>query len=425
MIDTILFFAHYSLTLLFGVILSVAFCGLTFAKKNNCIFLCLFALCAILQLVIFNSFGESKVWELYPLIVHLPLLLLLRFTFRKRVATIMASISLAYLCCQPSKWIGLLLETFIQNDSIVWVIRILVMLLVAFIAIHFLAPYISEIFNKDTRSVLIFSGVPLVYYAFDYVVGVYTDLWASHYRIASEFLAFFLCIAFMTFCMVYYKEYEKKADAERKEQILSITAQQQAKEVVAIKQSNMETGLLRHDMRLLLNNLALSIEKDDKETALKMIYGFVTKVEAVSLHRYCKNDTVNYVLANFEGKCKEHGIDFCVTVELDELPVDEIMFSSIISNALDNALNAQTELPPADRRIKLMLKDSCGKLLLSVKNTFKATPIFIDGLPTTNKKGHGYGTQSIRYMTEKLGGKCQFSIQDNMFILRVVLQSSK
>ena len=68
-----------------------------------------------------------------------------------------------------------------------------------------------------------------------------------------------------------------------------------------------------------------------------------------------------------------------------------------------------------------MLKDSGGKLLLSVKNTFNGTPVFIDGLPTTNKKGHGYGTQSIRYMTEKLGGKCQFSTQDNIFILRVVL----
>ena len=421
MIDTILFFAHHSSTLLFGMILSAAFCGLRFTKKNNCIFLSLFALCGILQLTIFNLSGEQAVWELYPLITHLPLLLLLRFAFRKRIATTMASISLAYLCCQPSKWIGLLLGTFIQNNSVVWGMRILVMLLIAFITIRFLASYISEIFNKDTRSVLIFSVVPLVYYAFDYVVGVYTDLWASHYHIAAEFLAFFLCITFMTFCVVYYKEYEKKADAERKEQILSITAQQQAKEITAIKQSNIETSLIRHDMRLLLNNLALSIEKDDKETSLKMISGFVTQVETASLHRYCKNDTVNYVLANFKGKCKEQQIDFCVTVELDELPVDEIMFSSIISNALDNALNAQTDLPPADRKIKLMLKNSDGKLLLSVKNTFKGTPVFIDGLPTTHRKGHGYGTQSIRYMTEKLGGKCQFSTQDNMFILRVVL----
>ena len=37
------------------------------------------------------------------------------------------------------------------------------------------------------------------------------------------------------------------------------------------------------------------------------------------------------------------------------------------------------------------------------------------------KAGHGYGTQSILYLTEKLGGKCQFVVQNNIFVLRVVL----
>ena len=115
------------------------------------------------------------------------------------------------------------------------------------------------------------------------------------------------------------------------------------------------------------------------------------------------------------------GIEFNATVEIEEFSVDEILFSSIISNALDNALNAQADLPEANRQIKLMLKDSDGKLLLSVKNPFKERPVFIDGLPTSNRKGHGYGTQSIRYMTERLGGKCQFILQNNMFVLRVVL----
>ena len=268
---------------------------------------------------------------------------------------------------------------------------------------------------------MIFSSVPLVYYVFDYVVGVYTELWVSNNRIAAEFLPFFLCVFFMIFCVVYYKEYEKKADADRREQIVSITVQQQAQEIAAIKKSTLETALLRHDMRLLLGNLALSIEQNDRENSLKMISGFITQVEAASLHRYCQNDTVNYILTNFENRCRESEVEFNVTVEIGDLSVDEILFSSIISNALDNALNAQEKLPEEGRQIKLMLKDSDGKLLLSVKNPVKEEPVFIDGLPVSDRKGHGYGTQSIRYMTERLGGKSQFTVQNNMFILRVIL----
>lgn len=421
MIENIFFFTYYALVLLFGIVLSFAFSGLRFTKKNNIFISLIFLVLGIVQLGVFWLLGETKTWELYPLIVHLPIAVFLCLTLKKKVTTVLAAISLAYLCCQPSKWIGLLAETFINSNPIVTNIRIIVLLLVAFIVIRYLALYISEIFNKDNRSVLIFSSIPMIYYLFDYTVGIYTDLWNSHYRVISEFLPFLLCVAFVAFCVIYYKEYEKKADSERKEQIIKITVQQQAKEIAAIKKSNLETRLLRHDMRLLLSNLALSIEQNDKENSLKMISGFVKQVEASSLQRYCENDTVNYILTNFENKCRESGVEFKATIEIEKLAVDEILFSSIISNALDNALNSQAKLPEEERYIKLMLKNSDGKLLFSVKNPISEKPIFIDGLPVSNRKGHGYGTQSIRYMTERLGGKCQFIIQDNTFILRVVL----
>lgn len=427
MTDTILFFLHHSLNLLWGVFLSAAFCGVRFTRRNVIIVSSIFAACGISQLsaLIFSNGTESMVWKLYPLVVHLPLIVLLCVIFKKKPLTSLASVSLAYLCCQPSKWFGLFTESLVENSSVVWCVKIVVAICVTGVILRCFSSYISIIFNKDTRSVLIFSSVPLIYYIFDYIVGVYTDLWVSHYRLAAEFLSFSLCIFFMLFCIVYYKEYERKIEAENKEQIIRISAEQQAKEVETIKKSNLETSLMRHDMRLMLSNLALCIEQNDKEQALKTISGFVKQVEAASLHRYCKNDTINYILTDIETKCKQQEVDFCASVEIEDLPVDEILFSSIISNALDNALNAQTQLPAEERRIKLMLKDSDDKLLLSVKNTFKDVPVFVDGLPTTNKSGHGYGTQSIRYMTEKLGGKCQFAMQSNMFVLRVVITRTK
>ncbi len=421
MIEDGLFYLYYALTLFFGIILSLSFCGLHLTKKNLTLSLITFAFCGVLQVTVFHFFGEANTWKFYPLIAHLPLGILLCTVFKKRVVTVIASISLSYLCCQPSKWVGLFAETFTSNNTIILSIRALVTLIVAILFIRFFTQYISEIFNKDTRSVLIFSSIPLTYYLFDYAVGVYTNLWMTHYRIAAEFLAFFLCMIFVAFCVIYYKEYEKKMDAERKEQIIRITVEQQAKEMEAIKKSNLETRLLRHDMRLLLASLAMSIEQGDRENSLKMISGLAQQVESTSLHRYCENDTLNYILTSFENRCQESGVNFETAVEIEKLSVDEILFSSIISNTLDNALNAQLDLPEDKRRIKLMLKDSDGKLLLSVKNPYKDKPVFVDDLPISGRAGHGYGTQSIRYMTERLSGKCQFILQNDMFVVRVVI----
>ncbi|MBQ7916295.1 MAG: sensor histidine kinase, partial [Firmicutes bacterium] len=250
------------------------------------------------------------------------------------------------------------------------------------------------------------------------------DMWIKHYRLAAEFLAFFLCVAFMAFCIVYYQEYEKKSQIQRKNQIIEITVQQQAKEIESIRKSNLETSLLRHDLRHLLSTLATSIEQNDKENALNLISGYVAQVESAALRRYCQNDTLNYILSNFESKCRKSNVAFHVDLQLETLSVDEVMFTSIISNALDNALNAQMDLPPAERQIRFMLKHSNGKLLFSVKNPYNASlhPLtWINQLPASTQKGHGYGTQSILYLTEKLGGKCQFIAENNMFVLRVII----
>ena len=56
-----------------------------------------------------------------------------------------------------------------------------------------------------------------------------------------------------------------------------------------------------------------------------------------------------------------------------------------------------------------------------VKNTFAEKPRFADGLPVAAKAGHGFGTQSIRFVTEKLHGSCRFSVENDLFVLQIIL----
>lgn len=420
MINSILFIAHYALILLFGIVLSAAFAYIRFSKKNTFLFLGLFVLCGALQLLIYLLFSEQLVWMLYPLITHLPITLLLCIHYRKRLSTALAAVTTAYLFCQPAKWFGLLFRWLTNSYTAEQAIRIIVLLVVAAITLRYLSPFLAELYRKDNRSVFIFGIVPMVYYLFDYTANIYTNLWLNSNRVAIEFLPFFLCVIYTLFCVVYFKEYERKNEAERKEHIIHLTLEQQAKEFEAIKHSEQEVRLLRHDMRLFLNNLSYCIA-EDPDTAQKMISSFTASVEATSIHRYCETPTINYILSDCAAKCQKSHISFSATVEIGLLPVDEIMFCTILSNALDNALNAQEGVPEEDRSIKVLLKTLDERLLLSVKNSFGTAPIFVDDMPVTKKSGHGYGTKSIQYMAERLGGNCQFTIEDQRFVLRVVI----
>lgn len=425
MMENILFYIHYALLLLFGILLTFAYAGLQLTgagqKKNRALAAALFAFCGLLQLGTYWLFDEELVWKLYPLIAHLPLLLLLCLYCRRRFVTALAALCAAYLCCQPAKWAGALCAWLTQSHAAEQAVQTAVLLIVGFVALVYLSPSLAQIFQKDSRSVWIFGSVPMVYYLFDYAMGIYTDLWTANPPAVAEFLPFVLCLAFLFFCFLYYKEYEQKADAERKEQLVRITVEQQAKEMDAIRRSEQETRLLRHDMRLFLSSLSVCIDSGDEAKAREMIASYASVIEGTRLVRFCGNDTINYVLSDFAAKCQAHNVYFNYSVKLEQLDVDELLFASILSNALDNALNAQKELPPEQRRIRLLLKTLDEKLLLSVENPVAQTPVFADGLPVTDKKGHGCGTQSIRHITQRLGGNCQFTTQNGQFILRVIL----
>lgn len=416
-----LFFAYYAMVLISGTALALIFSGIRYSKKSTISFISLVAGSGIAQILIYIFFGEDIVWKLYPIITHLPLCIVMYTVFHKKIPTIAAAVSLSYLCNQPSKWFGLLFKAFTKNQIAEYSIRILILIFVVFVAVYRISPYVSRLFNKETKSIFVFGGIPIIYYIYDYTTSVYANLWLNNYKVAAEFLPFLLCVAVMLFYSVYYNEYEKNKIAENKEHVVSITMKQQGKELEAMKIRNTETRILRHDMRHLLNNVAISIEQDDKDTALELISAYISRIESTDIHRYCENDTLNYIIANCEDTCRELNIKFNVSVDVQELTIDITSFSTIVSNALENAINAQKLLPEKDRKIRFMLKTLEGKLLLSVKNPYKTEPVFMGDLPVNEDEGHGYGTQSIKYMTERLGGKYQFSIQNELFVLRVII----
>ena len=225
----------------------------------------------------------------------------------------------------------------------------------------------------------------------------------------------------MLFCAVYFKEYEEKRELAYKEQVINLSLEQQQKEIEMLNRTNKEIRIMRHDMRLFSNILKMCIQTNDMESAAKLADNINNRINNTYIHRYCEYNIINYILSDYAVQCDQQNVRFEAAVKLVDFEHDEIMFGSIISNALDNALRANTELPQDKRCISLALKTMDGKIYLSVRNPVAKKPVMADGLPVSNRKGHGYGTQSIQYVTEKLGGNCMFSADDKEFSVRVIL----
>lgn len=413
---------HHAVTLLFGVYISAAFLGIRMSRRNILILFGFSAAVGVISTLSFIFFGEAFTAQIYPLIIHLPLILFLTLVYKNTALRCVLAVLTAYLCCQISKWAGLVLLSITETEWVYYSVRIITTIVVFAVLVRYVSNAAAQLIQKPTGALLIFAILPFTYYLFDYGTGVYTELIYSGKKVVSEFLGFALSIAYLLFLLIYFKQYEEKREAEQRSRLLEMQQVQTQKEIEAQKRSANAVSLLRHDMRHFCAAISAYIDDGEYDKAKEYIGEIVSYVDRTALHKFCKNETVNMILSSYENVMEENTIDFSPSICIPErLSVSDVDLTSILSNALENAINAVLPLETEKRHIALHLRMDDGKLLLSLKNTFAEKPIMRDGIPHSNKAGHGFGTQSIRYVTEKLKGNCQFSVKDDWFILRVIL----
>ena len=422
MLQTVLYISNFSMLLFFGIYVSASFLNIELNRKNNIILLLFGAADFGLQLFVHKQFGMNFTEMAYPLITHLPLLLLYTLCFKRKVLAGLLAILSAYLCCQISKWIGLLILSFCHEPWVMDAARILVTIPIWYGIVRHAARSQQAILAKDTKDLLIFGMLPIVYYLFDYITTVFTTLLYNGSQAVFEFLPFVLCIAYLFFNVFYLREYEEKCAVEQHKKLIEIQMAQSLKEIEEIKRSKYEISLIRHDMRHFLSSVSVMIENKDYEKAQEYIQGIIEVTDQTVVHKYCENELVNMILSSYEKRMADKGIRFDANVAIPAiLPCSELEFTSILSNGLENAIDAASEVDEVNRTIRLKLSMKNDKLLLSIHNAFVTRPVFKDGLPVTDVAGHGLGTQSIQYIAAKLKGSCQFTAEDGQFSLRIVL----
>ena len=422
MILQILTYTHHITTMLFGIFLSAFFLGVKQDKKNVLQLLLLAVSSGILYVISAFLFGTTTADQIYPLIVHVPLLCVLVLHYKFRPLPSLISIFTAYLCCQCSNWIGLFALSVTGQEWCYYVCRILVTIGVFLILCRYVCQTTTMLFAKTDRELLIIGSLPLIYYVFDYATTKFSTLLYTGNKAVPEFLGFAICLSYLIFLLIYFKEYELKSKAEQYNELIRMQLSSLHTEMASTRKSEQKMSILRHDTRHHLSVLRTLIQQGDSDKALEYLNEISQTYDDTVIKAYCKNEMVNSVLSIYNTRFEEQKIQWEVQVGIGEkLPCSEMMFCAILSNVLENAMHAVQELPEGKRWIQLSLSEKAGHLLLMEKNAVRSTPTFTDGIPVTERSGHGLGARSIVYYVESLHGQYQFFMENADFVVRIIL----
>ena len=419
MVLQILTYTHHTTTMLFGIFLSAFFLGVKQDKKNILQLLSLAVVSGILYVLCVLLFGTETVDQIYPLIVHAPLLFVLVLHYKFRILPSLISIFTAYLCCQCSNWMGLFALALTGQEWCYYVCRILVTVGAFILLCRYVCQTTAMLFAKTDRELLIIGSLPNI---FDYATTKFSSLLYSGNKAVPEFLGFAMCLTYLLFLLVYFREYELKNKAEQYNEMIRMQLSSLHTEMESTRKSEQRMSILRHDTRHHLSAIRTLIQQGESDKALEYLNEVSQTYDDTVIKTYCKNEMVNSVLSIYNSRFEERRIHWEVQVSIGEkLPCSEMMFCAILSNVLENAMHAVQELPQEKRLIQLALSEKSGHLLLMAKNTVQNAPVFIDGVPVTERSGHGLGARSIVYYVEKLNGQYQFFMENGDFVVMIIL----
>lgn len=180
---------------------------------------------------------------------------------------------------------------------------------------------------------------------------------------------------------------------------------------------------MRHDPRHQLCQLSALAEEGDLEKIKAYLSGAVSRIPSLEMH-FCENRAADSVVGYYCALAKWESIPYSVRLDLPErLPVDEVELCLILSNLLENALEASLRTAPARRKIKLTAYLHSGSLaLIQVENAYDGAIREKGGVfQSSKRKGDGVGIQSVRHIAEKSGGVSTFTHQDGLFCAKVML----
>lgn len=410
----------------FGGVLSASFCDALRTQRERIVFWCGMAVMLIPQGAVYLIWSADFRLRVYPLIVHLPLLLLL-YVLTKKLWSPAVSILTAYLFCQLRRWVALLAAVVLPGGAIVQdLTELAVTAPLLLFLLRFAAPAIRQLFGYPMKIQCCFGAIPALYYAFDYLTRVYTDLLSSGEPVVVEFMPFVCCAAYLIFLLFNFTEERKRARLRDIQKNLEIQLAQSVQEINALRQSQEMAARHRHDLRHHLQYLSNCIRNGQEERAQSYISGIFQEIEAQTVQRYCENEAANLILSAFAGRMEKDGIRLEVQGALPAfLTVSDSDLCVLLSNSLENALHACRPLAAAGRActvsLRLQYHERTGKLTMLVTNPCGGAVRFENGVPVSGEPGHGIGVQSICAIVERYGGACSFQVEDGQFILRLFL----
>ena len=232
------------------------------------------------------------------------------------------------------------------------------------------------------------------------------------------FLAQIVCI------IILYMQNElfKKSDMKQELALMNLLWKKEQEQYHLIRENialiNQKSHDLKHQIRALRQASKEEFEQylDEMEDSIR-IYEAIVKTG---------NDVFDTILTEKSLYCKEREIQVTCVADGSQMDfINTVDLYAILRNAMDNAIEAVEKFEEKEKRqIDVLIYRQQNFLVMNIMNPMQEQLVYEEDLPVTtkgDKKYHGFGLRSIRYIAKKYDGFVNISEEDGCFSLKILM----
>lgn len=215
---------------------------------------------------------------------------------------------------------------------------------------------------------------------------------------------------------------EENLKLQNSKQLLRQSAQSMVHRIALMDESAKQMSIVNHDHKHLNNTLQELLERGKTEEALSMLKDRQSYNFKMASMPYCENAAANAAIGYYAALARREDINCDIRTQIpNEAKYDSLELSMVLSNLMENAVNACIPLPKEENRYIYLTVICDEQLIIETENSYEKEIEFDeDGYPTSENEGHGIGTKSILAFAKHYDGEVIYKITDGIFNVRII-----
>ncbi len=307
-----------------------------------------------------------------------------------------------------------------------FIVQAFIHLMLLFFVLWKIRPALQEEIQLYSVNWKLLCFVPALFYGITHALSIYPT---EEYTVASNIVCAFLilllmAISYSLFVNILYQQ-RKDYELTRNNEYLENYAHRLKHEADIVAENEFNTSVIRHDMRHFSALIHTYLQAGDTDKVNELLLQLNNRLDATTPKRFCKNLAVNGIISTLYPQIVKKAIDFEYDLEIPQsLSVNEFEFATVVSNLLENAINATSQLPEdTERKIKIKSRIVKNQLIFEITNSYSGDLDISSatGLPKSSQgRQHGYGLRGIQAFADKNNAIFDYTLENKEFRVRLL-----